>query len=252
MTSSSRSRARFILVALLGAVGLGGCANRGMQARTDGPRDHAMEGPLPEAGDAGLEVEADADADAGAQLSEGGGETFDDRAQLCASRFNFENGALYGAMDNNDCPVCLKAFLGIASSGVKTVCGAGALEITAAFSGTTGRTTGGEILLPLNTTGRPEDLSGKTITVNVTAAPPGNVSFVLLLSTSGGYENVPGFPLSLTQSQWSSASYRFPSSEGGIPEGGVPYMRSVYALSLEAFSDTGYTGKIYVDEIDIR
>ena len=186
-----------------------------------------------------------------------------DRSTNCNARFNFEPGSpagrLAGATINSN---NLKAFTAISNSSAVTLCGLGALEIDATFMGGSGQFAGGEVDIPLNGT---EDLSGKTLTVNVRAVPPGVVSFFVLLSTTGGFETVPGYPLSLTQDQWYTASYSFPVPDGGVvdggirdgglPEGGVPYMWAVDRLALEAFSyntDASVSYTIYVDEIDIR
>jgi len=183
----------------------------------------------------------------------------DDRSTNCPARFNFEGGMLAGATINSN---SLKAFTMIANSNAVTLCGTGALEIDATFMGGSGAYTGGEVDIPLTGT---EDLSGKTLTINVRTVPPGNVSFFLLLATAGGFEGLPFNPLSLTLDQWYTASYSFPALDGGVqdggirdgglPDGGVPYMWAVDRLALEAFSynaDAIANYKIYVDEIDIR
>ena len=152
------------------------------------------------------------------------------------------------------------------------MCGYGALEIDATFMGATGANVAGEVDIPL---GSVEDFSGKTLTVNARSEPPGLVSFFVLLTTSTiGYQPVPGYPLSLNKDQWFTASYSFPSTnqqtdggsdggprdaaagDAGLPDGGVLGMGSVYGLALQAFSypgmDAAMTYKIYVDEIDIK
>jgi hypothetical protein len=180
----------------------------------------------------------------------------------CNARFNFENGALYGTNINTSGN--LTAFTAISNSGAVTLCGAGALEIDATFMGSSGPYVGGEVDIPLNGA---EDLSGKTVTFNVRAEPPGSVSFYVFLVTPRGYDPIPGsgFPIRLTGDQWNTASYTFPvldggtpdgaAPDGGLPDGGVQYMWMVYRLALQAFSynaDASVTIKIYVDEVDIR
>jgi hypothetical protein len=212
---------------------------------TDSGGDTAIDGPV-DRGDVSIEPD--------------GG---DDRSTNCTARFNFENGALYGA--NINTAGNLTAFTSISNSGAVTLCGSGALEIDATFMGSSGQNVGGEVDIPLNGA---EDLSGKTVTFNVRAVPPGSVSFYVFLVTPRGYDPIPGtgFPIRLTGDQWNTASYTFPTLDGGppdgggaldggLPDGGVQYMWMVYRLALQAFSynaDASVSNKIYVDEIDIR
>jgi hypothetical protein len=238
-----------------------GCANRGMIA-SDAGRDRGRPADAPVADlaaespardtavteTATTDTGADTIPDAGA--ADGHDGPVDRPPASCPARFNFENGAIHGAINNNaaDCPSCLKAFTAITSSDAKTFCGYGALEITAAFSGTDGPTTGGEILIPLRADGTPEDLTGKTITIHVSAQPKGtDLAFFLILSTSSGYQTVPSFPVRPVTDQWSTKTATL-GADGGVVAG----MASVVKLSLEAFSYSGYKGKIYVDEIDIK
>jgi hypothetical protein len=239
-------------MALLAFAGVGACANRGMVAPS--PHDGAMDG-------AGGDIASDGPSDR-ADAVDGTGDGTDDRSTNCTTRFNFESGALYGA--NINTAGNLTAFTSISNSGAVTLCGAGALEIDATFMGSSGPYVGGEVDIPLNGA---EDLSGKTVTFNVRAEPPGSVSFYVFLVTPRGYDPIPGsgFPIRLTGDQWNTASYTFPvldggtpdgaAPDGGLPDGGVQYMWMVYRLALQAFSynaDAAVTIKIYVDEVDIR
>ncbi len=72
----------------------------------------------------------------------------------CGSMFNFDSGP-QGAMINAGST----AFTSIASSGTFTFCGAGALALTALYSGTSGPTIKGEVLIILP--GAPVDLTGQ-------------------------------------------------------------------------------------------
>lgn len=237
-------------------VGLGGCANRGMHAFV--------------ARDSGSDVVSDAMKDATTM------DAPEEHPTNCTARFSFEDGTVQGAMINSANPNA-KAFTSISNSGAVTLCGSGALEIDATFMGATGMYVAGEVDLPLNGN---EDLTGKTLTVNVRVQPvpaaPRSISFFVILTTSSpGYSTVPGYPLSLSKDQWYTGSYTFPGdsapdSDGGADGGGpsdggprdsgpldgsVPGMSSVYGLALEAFlynADPTVNYKIYVDEIDIR
>jgi hypothetical protein len=189
---------------------------------TDGPRDTAV-------ADGPRDTTATDTRDAAATDTRDGG--------ACTARFSFEGGMLYGATNNTS---FYKGFTAIANKSTKTFCGNGALEITSAFSGTTGATTGGEVIIPLAAGG--EDLTGKTISVNVSAGQAGAVAFYLGIGTSAGVITVISFPA--IDTTWMSMSTTLGASTMGVT--------SVSQLILHAFSYTGYTGTIYVDEIDIR
>ncbi len=154
----------------------------------------------------------------------------------CGAMFNFETdkeGATINAGST--------AFTASMQSTATSYCGSGALAITALFSGTSGTTTKGEVLIPLP--GAPVDLTGKTITVHV-AADPGcstdlNLS-VVLNTQSGPVYFTPAFPIRPVTNMWKTGTATVTAGPGAI------------ALSLQAFSSTGYQGTIYVDEIDVR
>jgi hypothetical protein len=200
-----------------------------------GPGD-ASDGPGDVATDAPREAAADGPRDAGVDVNPCGS---------APARFNFDSGALQGAVNNRSCGTCPKAFTAIASNGTKPLCGTGALEITAAFSGTSGTSTVGEVDLPLAAAG--EDLTGKTITVNVAAVPAGtDLAFALVLGTSLGLAQVPALAINPVTDTYATRSYTFTAG------GGISGITSVSQLSLQLTSTAGYTGKIYIDEIDIR
>jgi hypothetical protein len=157
----------------------------------------------------------------------------------CGATFNFETD-VQGATINTSSP----AFQSVAKSSAFTFCGSGALAIAAVFSGTSGSTIKGEVLINLQ--GAPVDLTGKTITVHV-AADPGcstdlNLS-VVLNTQSGAIYFTPTFPIRPVTNMWKTASATVPATAGST---------TALQLSLQAISATGYQGTIYVDEIDIR
>jgi hypothetical protein len=152
--------------------------------------------------------------------------------------FNFESDA-QGAMINSGST----AFTSLSKSSASTYCGSGALAISSLFSGTSGPSTKGEVLIPLP--GAPLDLTGKTLTVHV-AADPGCSSDLLLsliLNTQAGpiYFQSP-FPIQPVTNAWKTATVTVAPGTGST---------TVLALSLQALSSTNYQGTIYVDEIDI-
>jgi hypothetical protein len=234
-----------------------GCANRDVKA-TDAGHPHgdgsAAEVAMEAGGDAATDMAMDlAVSDAPADLASSDAPDVAIERPTCpaTARFNFENGALHGAkinaFDATNCPSCGQAFTAIANSGVTTFCGSGALEITAAFSGTDGLGTKGEVLIPLGgDAGTTEDLTNKTITIHASALPSSDVGFFLLLRTTAGYQTVPMATIRPVTGTWSTSMNKFAG------DGGVTGEASVNALSLQAFSYTGYQGKIYIDEIDIQ
>ena len=157
----------------------------------------------------------------------------------CGTMFNFETG-VQGAVINAGS----LAFTNLARSGTFTFCGSGALAITSLFSGTSGPTTRGEVLI--NLPGAPVDLTGKTITVRV-AADPGcsqdlNLSLVVN-TTAGPLYFTPPFPIRPITNVWKMETATVTADAGSM---------TALAISLQAFSQMNYTGTIYIDEIDIR
>jgi hypothetical protein len=157
----------------------------------------------------------------------------------CGTMFNFESG-IHGAIINSGST----AFTMVRQSGSFTFCGAGALAITGLFSGNSGPTTKGEVLISLP--GAPVDLTGKTITVHVASDPGCNqdLNLSLVLNTqAGAIYFVPDFPILRVTNTWKTGMATVPAVAGST---------SALALSLQAISQTGYLGTIYIDEIDIR
>ena len=152
--------ASFVVSLALGSLG---CANRGMHAPDDGGP-----GVAGSAGTAAARAERAGRAAAAARRAGGtgggptgvggtGGQTSGAagncnvaatdagcRGGACSTMFNFETGA-QGAVINAGST----AFTSLMKSGTFTFCGAGALAINALFSGTSGPTTKGEVLINL-------------------------------------------------------------------------------------------------------
>jgi hypothetical protein len=206
-----------------GAAGRGGSAGTAPGGTGGGPTGTAGRG-----GTTGTAGNCNVAPDAGA--STGG---------ACGAMFNFESGT-QGATINAGST----AFTAVKQSGAFTFCGSGALTITALFSGSTGPTTKGEILLDLPAA--PLDLTGKTITVHV-AADPGcaqSLTLSLVLNTQAGpIYFTPNFPITGVTNVWKTGSATVPAASGST---------TALALSLQATSQSNYQGTIYVDEIDIR
>jgi hypothetical protein len=218
------------------------CANRGMHPPTDagGVGQAGTGGTSGGAGSAGTGA---GNGGAGGSSGAGGTTAGCDVANPntvdagpCSALFNFESGIQGAAIAQNQ-----MAFTEVKMSGANTFCGAGALAITASFSGMGGPTTKGEIDLPINNA--PVDFTGKTITVHFTAVPgcSSDLGVAVALLTNGGQEVVlpPVRPVSNT---WITRSVP------AVADGGVT---SVISISIQAFSSTGYQGTIYVDEVDV-
>ncbi len=199
------------------------CANRGMHAPDDGGPGAA--GSAGTAGRGGSGAAGRGGAGGGGATGTGGTGRSDhrDRRHLqrrrrgrragggaCGAMFNFETdneGATINAGST--------AFTAIMRSTATSYCGSGALAITALFSGTSGTTTKGEVLIPLP--GAPVDLTGKTITVHV-AADPGcsadlNLS-VVLNTQSGPVYFTPAFPIRPVTNTWKTGTATVTAAPG--------------------------------------
>lgn len=246
-------------VLLLSSIGSLACANRGMHGPDDGGTGVAGSvggggrggkggttgtggtsqagtggGPTGTAGTGGVSTgSGGASANCGLPADAGAS------GGACGATFNFETD-VQGATINTGS----SAFQGVAKSSAFTFCGSGALAITSMFSGTSGTTIKGEVLI--NLPGAPLDLTGKTITVHV-AADPGcsaDLNLSLVLNTQAGpVYFTPPFPIRPVTNMWKTGTATVPAGGGAT---------TALALSLQAFSSTGYQGTIYVDEIDIR
>ena len=221
-----------------------GCANRGMKPPMDdgGPGDGGTAGTAGRGGTTGTGGRGGGGTGGGPTGTAGAGAC--DLAPganmaggACGAMFNFETDT-EGATINAGST----AFTGVMKVGDSTYCGSGALAINALFSGTSGATTKGEVLI--NLPGAPVDLTGKTITIHV-AADPGcsadlNLS-VVLNTQAGPVYFTPAFPIRPVNNTWKTGT-------ATVTTGATASL----AISLQAFSSTGYQGTIYVDEIDIR
>ena len=163
-----------------------------------------------------------------------------DHPNQCKALFNFESGTQGAMLGTNQ-----QAFTQLAVSSTDTFCGNGALALSAAFSGTTGLTTKGEVVLPLGADGGTVDLTGKTLTVNAAASgsigPTDLKLTVVVITSAGSFVPISGVFLS---SSWTIRSDALAADAGGID--------SVVSIAIDVSSFTGYTGTVYLDEIDIR
>ena len=239
-----------------------GCANRGMVA----PRELGGSGGAPTgaggsagAGAAGGAIAAGGRAGGGGAGAAGatgkgggGGANIDASCSLvtdasvdhsttsCRAMFNFESGTEGATLLAGS-----QAFTGVAHATTPhTYCGIGALAIAATFNGTTGPATKGEVDIPLGVDGGSVDVSGKTLTVRVAATPANcgeDLRFKVVLDTSSG--SPVAVSVNAVTSNFTTASASLATVAGA---------NSTNRIGIQAFSVSGYTGTIYVDEIDLQ
>jgi len=202
-----------------------GCANRGMHPSMDGG-----------AGAGGKSGAGGSGGAAGMDAGCNGPNPNTVDAGACSALFNFESGTQGAALAQNQL-----AFTAAAMSAADTFCGAGALAVTANFSGTSGPTTKGEIDLPIDAADM--DFTGKTVTIHFTAVPgcSSDLGIAVALLTNDGQQIVlPTFrPVG---NSWITKSVPAVSDAG---------VTTVMQISIQAFSSSGYQGTIYIDEVDV-
>jgi hypothetical protein len=218
------------------------CANRGMQAPDSGAGIGGTGGATGAAGTGGSGGVSGTTGTAGADAECPGPVPTDAGADgaACTAKFNFENST-HGAVIP---PTGQEAFTLVGRKDTQTYCGMGALAITAAFSGTGGNSTKGEVDIPI---AAPDmSFTGKTLTVRF-AADPGcspDLGIAISLRTTAGDKVVIPTVRPVTAS-WKTQTITFAA------DGGVAGQDMVQAIIVQAFSSTGYQGTIYLDEIDL-
>ncbi len=165
---------------------------------------------------------------------------FDHSTTTCGAMFNFESG-----IEGAKLLAGSQAFTTVTqATPPHTYCGSGALAIAASFTGTTGATTKGEVDIPLGVDGGAANLTGKTLTVHVSASPAAcgeDLRFKVILDTTTGSPTA--LSLNAITANYTTVSASLATVAGA---------GATNALAIEAFSVSGYTGTIYVDEIDIK
>jgi len=158
----------------------------------------------------------------------------------CTAMFDFETGT-----ENVMINAPSMAFTSLMKSSAYTFCGTGALAIASTFSGTSGNTIKGEVLLPLPN--NPIDLTGKMITVHVASDPGCSTSMLnmsMVVNTqSGPIYFTPSPLIRPITTAWSMATVTVPAD---------PKATAALNVSLQFFSSDNYQGTIYVDEVDIK
>jgi hypothetical protein len=165
---------------------------------------------------------------------------FDHSTTSCSAMFNFEASTQGATLLAGT-----QAFTSVSQGTTPhTYCGTGSLAISAAFVGNGGATSRGVVNIPLGTDGGYVDLSGKTLTAHVAASPAAcgeDLRFKIILTTATGSPVV--LSVNALTSNFTTASALLGADAGA---------QASNSLSIEVFSVSGYTGTIYVDEIDLR
>jgi hypothetical protein len=242
---------RLVLSTTLAGACLIGCANRGMIAPIEETGTGGGTGGTAALGGSGGSATGGKGGGSGKGGGAGGSNVdascslvtdalVDHSTTACGAMFNFE-GSTQGATLLPGS----QAFTGVSQgTAPHTYCGAGSLAIAATFSGTSGATTKGEVDIPLGVDGGSADLSGKTLSVHVSASPAAcgeDLRFKIILDTASGS------PVALTVNAVTS---NFTSASASLAT--VAGSSAANKLAIEAFSTSGYTGTIYVDEIDLK
>jgi hypothetical protein len=258
LSRRSRRLARWLLLASFCAAIAGACANRGMMAvPSTGTGGNSGSGGLPGTGGSmgtgGAGSGGDGSGGAGSGGDGSGGAAVDAPPDLSpmadamdardastdhacpTATFTFESGtsgAHLGTMQ--------AAAQSVTSSIANHYCGQHALEITTAFSGTSGNTTKAEVLIDL--AAGQQNLANKMITIHVAAIPesmPSTYMALTLITGTGNNTLTPSIrPLT---SDWQTQTYTAPASA-----------TMVSSIDIQIFDTNNYVGKIYIDDLDIR
>jgi len=250
---------RLVVTSALAGSCLVGCANRGMIAPIEETGSGGSGGIAALGGSGGSSTGGKGGSSGGSSGSTGkgggsGGSNVDASCSLvtdalvdhstttCGAMFNFEGtGNLAGAT----LLAGSQAFTAVSQGTTPhTYCGAGSLAIAATFSGTSGATTKGEVDIPLGVDGGAANLSSKTLTVHVSASPVAcgeDLRFKIILDTTSG--SPVALSINTVTSNFTTASASLATVAGA---------NAANKLAIEAFSTSGYTGTIYVDEIDLK
>ena len=252
-----------VLASALAGSCLLGCANRGMVAPSEEAGTGGGSGGIPALGGSGGSSTGGKGGGAGGSSTGGKGGAaggsggsnvvdagcglvtdalFDHSTTVCSAMFNFEGA---GNLEGATLLAGSQAFTTVSQGTTPhTYCGTGSLAIAATFSGTSGNTTKGEVDIPLGVDGGAANLSGKTLTVHVSASPVAcgeDLRFKVILDTATG--SPVALSLNAVTSNFTTVSASLATVAGAS---------AANKLAIEAFSTTGYTGTIYVDEIDLQ
>jgi hypothetical protein len=229
-----------------------GCANRGMVAPNFSDLEGGLGGTLGTGGSTATGGKGGGSGGVGGKAGGSGGSNvdascslrtdalFDHSTTACNAMFNFE-----GTLEGATLLAGSQAFTAVtAGAAPHTYCGSGSLAIAATFSGTSGALEKGEVDIALGVDGGTADVSAKTLTVHVAATPAAcgeDLRFKVILKTASGSPTA--ISVNAITANFTTASTSLAAVAGAS---------ATNALAIEAFSTSGYTGTIYVDEIDLR
>jgi hypothetical protein len=248
---------RLVVASALAGPCLVSCANRGMVAPSEETGTGGGSGGTAALGGSGGSSTGGKGGGAGGSAGSKGGSggsnvdascslvtdaLFDHSTTICGAMFNFEGA---GNLEGATLLAGSQAFTTISQGTTPhTYCGTGSLAIAAAFSGTSGATTKGEVDIPLGVDGGAANLTGKTLTVHVSANPVlcgEDLRFKVILDTASG--SPVALSVNTVTSNFTTVSASLTTVAGASASN---------KLAIEAFSTSGYSGTIYVDEIDIE
>jgi len=241
LASVTRGSLGTALLALFLTMAGMGCANRGMVAPNG--RDSGPGGSGGASGDTKQDMaDLGGGGSGGTGGSDGGptdtpGEKYEALPPPCNTRFNFEMGMTYGAKLGPT--TMMEAFKAVTAGTEHTQCGFGSLQLMTQFTGTAGNSIKGIVIIDLPT---PENLAGKTLTLGVAtelpATPSPSVS-ISLVTPTGFVDLLP--VIKNIPATFLSTSHLIPATA-----------TSVSAIYIVATDSNNYTGKLYIDEIDIK
>ncbi len=156
-----------------------------------------------------------------------------DVGRVCSTRFNFENGNLYGAFINNGFQT---AFSNL-SHASDAACGAGSLSMAVALSSSS---TKGELILPLGDT---ENLAGKTVSLSVKMTPQESPNAYVIVFAVPSYVIITTFSAPIP-TVWTNSTVTLPSNSAATASTAI-------SVQVIGQGDT-YAGTLFVDEVDIR
>ena len=156
-----------------------------------------------------------------------------DVGRVCTTRFNFENGNLYGAFINTGFQT---AFSNLSHSS-DGACGTGSLSTAVALSTSS---TKGELILPLGDT---ENLAGKTVAISVKMTPQESPNAYVIVFAVPSYVIITTFSAPIPTA-WTNSTVTLPANSTATASTAI-------SVQVIGQGDT-YAGTLLVDEVDIR
>lgn len=156
-----------------------------------------------------------------------------DVGRVCSTRFNFENGNLYGAFINTGFQT---AFSNLSHSS-DGACGTGSLSTAVELSTSS---TKGELILPLGDT---ENLAGRTVALSVKMTPQESPNAYVIVFAVPSYVIITTFSAPIPTA-WTNSTVMLPANSTATASTAI-------SVQVIGQGDT-YAGTLFVDEVDIR